>query len=198
MQRRCLVPAAAYYEWRDDPDGKIPFAVARRDGTLIAFAGIWEKWRSPEGEALQTFATTTTEANRQFSAIQDRMPVILERADWPVWLGEEEGDVAALLRPAGEDVLRVWPVDRKRQKRQKRQKRRPRPARARQAARDGPAVAVNKRAARWPVLRDVMTRGCRNATLSPHAPDSDCARSWRQRPEWSGPAAIADNAQARV
>ena len=80
VQRRCLVPAAAYYEWRDDPGGKVPFAVARRDGAPIAFAGIWEKWRSPEGEALQTFATTTTEANRQFSAIQDRMPVILERA----------------------------------------------------------------------------------------------------------------------
>jgi putative SOS response-associated peptidase YedK len=109
--RRCLVPAAAYYEWRDDPEGKTPFAVARVDGDPVAFAGIWEKWRSPQGEWLHTFSTITTDANRQLSAIQPRMPVIVERADWPVWLGEAEGDVAALLRPAPEDVLRLWPVD---------------------------------------------------------------------------------------
>jgi putative SOS response-associated peptidase YedK len=46
-QRRCLVPAPAYYEWRDDPDGKTPFAVACVDGDPVAFGGIWEMWKSP-------------------------------------------------------------------------------------------------------------------------------------------------------
>jgi putative SOS response-associated peptidase YedK len=64
-KRRCLVPAAAYYEWRDDPEGKVPFAVARVDGDPVAFGGIWEEWRSPDGETLRTFATITTDANRQ-------------------------------------------------------------------------------------------------------------------------------------
>jgi hypothetical protein len=63
--------------------------------------------------ALQTFSTITTEANRQLSTIQPRMPVIIEPADWPIWLGETEGAVGALLRPAPEDVLRVWPVNKK-------------------------------------------------------------------------------------
>jgi putative SOS response-associated peptidase YedK len=112
-QRRCLVPAAAYYEWRDDPEGKAPFAVGRLDGDPVAFGGIWEAWIAPDGETLQTFATITTEANRQLSTIQPRMPVIIEPADWPIWLGETEGDVGALLRPAPEDVLRVWPVNKK-------------------------------------------------------------------------------------
>jgi putative SOS response-associated peptidase YedK len=112
-KRRCLVPAAAYYEWRDDPDGKVPFAVARVDGDPVAFGGIWEEWRSPDGETLRTFATITTDANRQLSAIQDRMPVIIERRDWPLWLGDVGGDPATLLRAAAEDVLRVWPVDKK-------------------------------------------------------------------------------------
>jgi putative SOS response-associated peptidase YedK len=112
-RRRCLVPAPVYYEWRDDPDGKTPFAVARVDGDPVAFGGIWEDWRSPEGERLQTFATITTDANDLLAPIQDRMPVIIEQADWPVWLGEAEGDPAALLRPAPNDVLRVWQVDRK-------------------------------------------------------------------------------------
>jgi putative SOS response-associated peptidase YedK len=49
-KRRCLVPAPAYYEWRDDPEGgKTPFAVARVDGNPVAFAGIWEEWRAPDG-----------------------------------------------------------------------------------------------------------------------------------------------------
>ena len=49
-KRRCLVPAPVYYEWRDDPEGKTPFAVARVDGDPVAFGGIWEAWKSPEGE----------------------------------------------------------------------------------------------------------------------------------------------------
>jgi putative SOS response-associated peptidase YedK len=112
-RRRCLVPAPVYYEWRDDPVGKTPFAVARVDGDPVAFGGIWEAWRSPEGKRLQTFATITTGANELLAPIQDRMPVIIEKADWPVWLGETEGDPAALLRPAPDGVLRVWQVGRK-------------------------------------------------------------------------------------
>lgn len=112
-ERRCLVPASAYYEWRDDPDGKAPFAVARIDGDPVAFGGIWETWHSPDGEILQTFATITTDANKQLVGIQDRMPVIIERENWPLWLGETEGDPSILLRPAPENVLRVWPVDRR-------------------------------------------------------------------------------------
>jgi putative SOS response-associated peptidase YedK len=41
------------------------------------------------------------------------MPVIIEQADWPIWLGEEDGDVRGLLRPAPGGVLHVCPVDRK-------------------------------------------------------------------------------------
>jgi putative SOS response-associated peptidase YedK len=111
--RRCLVPADAYYEWRDDPGGKTPFAVARIDGEPVAFAGIWDEWTSPDGERLQTFSTITTDANRQLSVVQDRMPVIVERPDWAVWLGESERDIRALMKPAAEDVLYFWPVDHK-------------------------------------------------------------------------------------
>lgn len=112
-KRRCLVPATAYYEWRDGPDGEVPFAVARLDGDPVAFAGIWEEWILPDGETLRTFATMTTDANRQLSTIQSRMPVIIEPADWELWLGETEGNVETLLRPTAENVLRIWLVDKK-------------------------------------------------------------------------------------
>ncbi|MFL5288135.1 MAG: SOS response-associated peptidase [Rhodopila sp.] len=110
--RRCLVPAAAYYEWRHDPSGKTPFAIARQDGEPVALGGMWEEWRSPDGEMWRTFATLTTPANPALVLIQERMPVIIERTDWALWLGEAEGDPQLLLRPLPADRLRLWPVSR--------------------------------------------------------------------------------------
>ena len=110
--RRCIVPADAFYEWRAAPGGKQPYAVARRDGAPMALAGLWEGWRAPDGEVLRTFTVLTTQANATMSPLHQRMPVILEAPDWPDWLGEAPGDPAALLRPAVDDVLHVWPVSR--------------------------------------------------------------------------------------
>jgi putative SOS response-associated peptidase YedK len=111
-KRRCIVPAAAFYEWRASPGGKEPFAIARADGDPLAFAGLWEGWRGPDGEVLRTFAILTTAANGEMAALHDRMPVILEPETWPVWLGEAEGDPASLLRPAPSGILCIWPVGR--------------------------------------------------------------------------------------
>ena len=112
-KRRCLVPAAAFYEWRADPAGKVPYAIARADEAPLAFAGIWEGWRGPEGDVLRSYAIVTTTANAQMAVLHERMPVILEADDWPVWLGEAAGDAAALARPLAEGVLRLWPVDKR-------------------------------------------------------------------------------------
>jgi putative SOS response-associated peptidase YedK len=112
-KRRCLVPAAAFYEWRATPDGKIPHAIARADEDPLAFAGIWEGWRSADGDVLRSFAIITTEANAQMSALHSRMPVILEQADWSLWLGETDSGAEMLLRPAPEGILRIWPVDKR-------------------------------------------------------------------------------------
>lgn len=110
--RRCLVPADAFYEWRAMADGKQPFAIARRDGVQLAFAGLWEGWRGPDGEVLRSFAILTTAANATMRALHERMPVVLEEPDWAGWLGEADCDPVTLLRPAGDDVLRIWPVSR--------------------------------------------------------------------------------------
>lgn len=112
-KRRCIVPAEAFYEWQAGAAGKIPHAIARADGNPLAFAGIWEGWRRPEGDSLRTFAILTTTANAGMSALHDRMPVILEADDWAAWLGEEAADPATLLRPAAEGTLRIWRVDKR-------------------------------------------------------------------------------------
>ena len=111
-QRRCIVPANAFYEWRAGADGKQPYAVARRDGEPMAFAGLWEGWRAPDGSVLRTFVIITTDANEMLRELHDRMPVVLEKPDWPLWLGETEGDPVSVLHPSANDVLRVWPVGR--------------------------------------------------------------------------------------
>ena len=112
-RRRCLVPADAFYEWQKRPGGtKQPYAIAREDGEIMALAGLWEGWKVPRGEILRTFAIITTDANAEMAALHDRMPVILEPEDWPLWLGEVEGDPASLLHPAPAHTLRAWPVSR--------------------------------------------------------------------------------------
>ncbi len=111
-QRRCLVPASAFYEWKAMADGKQPYAIARTDGEPLAFAGLWEGWRAPDGEVVRTFAILTCAANDTMQQLHERMPVILEPADWPAWLGEAEGDPTSLLRSAANDVLKLWPVSR--------------------------------------------------------------------------------------
>lgn len=112
-QRRCLVPATAFYEWRAMPDGKQPFAVARVDGAQMALAGLWESWTAPSGEVLRSFTIVTTTANQEMSALHERMPVILEHDAWAPWLGGESDMAAALMRPAPDGTLRAWTVSRK-------------------------------------------------------------------------------------
>jgi putative SOS response-associated peptidase YedK len=74
-------------------------------------------WRSlgygKAGEILRSFAIITTAANATMGELHDRMPVILEPTDWPIWLGEVAGDPTALLRPAEDHVLQLWPVSRR-------------------------------------------------------------------------------------
>jgi putative SOS response-associated peptidase YedK len=111
-KRRCLVPAYAFYEWKTLPDGKQPYAIARTDAAPLAFAGLWEAWRDPNGETLRSFTILTTRANADMAPVHDRMPVIVEEEDWRTWLGEVPRDPAELLRPAAEGVLRLWPVSR--------------------------------------------------------------------------------------
>jgi putative SOS response-associated peptidase YedK len=94
------------------PDGKQPYAIARADGAPLAFAGLWEGWRSPDGETLRTFTIVTTIANLEMTHLHDRMPVILEPDAWAEWLGEAPGTPAELLRPAATGTLRLWPVSR--------------------------------------------------------------------------------------
>jgi putative SOS response-associated peptidase YedK len=111
-QRRCIVPADAFYEWQARPEGKQPYAIARTDGQPMAFAGLWEGIRLPDGSALRSFAIVTTAADGAMTSLHGRTPVILEAADCALWLGEAAGDPAHVLHAAPEGILRWWPIGR--------------------------------------------------------------------------------------
>ena len=107
--RRCLVPADAFYEWQVTPDGKIPHAIARADGQPLVFAGLWEGWRGADGSVIRSFVILTTIANDALRPLHERMPVVLEPADWSDWLGEGAAEVAPLMRASATE-FRVWRV----------------------------------------------------------------------------------------
>jgi putative SOS response-associated peptidase YedK len=108
---RCLIPAFGYYEWQATPGGKQPYYFTRVDGEPITFAGLWDEWRDrATGETLKSCTMIITEPNKLAAEVHDRMPVILERADFGPWLSDGG---TALLKPAANDVLQRWPVSRR-------------------------------------------------------------------------------------
>ncbi|HEX5104739.1 MAG TPA: SOS response-associated peptidase [Pirellulaceae bacterium] len=104
-KRRCLVLADGFYEWQRSGKTKLPFLYEVDGGKPFALAGLWESWRGPEkgdGPPLESCALITTDANELASQIHDRMPVILDAADYDAWLDPENQDrdgLEALLAP---------------------------------------------------------------------------------------------------
>lgn len=112
--RRCLVPADGFYEWRAEGGVKQPYRIVRPDGAPFAFAGLWERWGKGD-EPLETFTILTTAANATLAPLHERMPVILDPADYALWLDPTAVDVALvepLLVPAADDALVFYPVAR--------------------------------------------------------------------------------------
>jgi putative SOS response-associated peptidase YedK len=110
-RRRCLIPVSGYYEWVTMPTGKQPYYFTRRDGRVITIAGIQDGWVDPATrEALRSCSMVITEANGFVSDVHNRMPVILDAKDFNQWERGNVTDAAALMKPAGEDLLQKWPV----------------------------------------------------------------------------------------
>lgn len=112
---RCLIPADGFYEWEDTPSGKQPWFIRLKCQGLLAFAGLWEHWQAPDGTPIETAAIITTDANELVRPVHDRMPVILQPADYAAWLGAQTSaeDLKALLKPLPEDLMERYRVSRR-------------------------------------------------------------------------------------
>lgn len=114
-KRRCLIPADGFFEWRKrGKEPSQPIYVRRRDDGLFAFAGLWEVWRTPEGETLETCAIITVEPNELISKIHDRMAAILNPDGEAAWIDPRSkvDDLLRLLAPYESDDLEAIPVSR--------------------------------------------------------------------------------------
>jgi putative SOS response-associated peptidase YedK len=112
---RCILPASGYYEWHTGPDKKKqPYYITRADGQPMALAGLYTSWSGPNAEEVDTVATITVPANRQLSAIHDRMPaILLDKESQDDWLNVREvraGDAAQMALPLDDGVLKFHPV----------------------------------------------------------------------------------------
>ncbi|MFD0683036.1 SOS response-associated peptidase [Actinomadura fibrosa] len=132
-KRRCLLPADGYFEWytlqgeeaeaaASDPaekqkkskkPPKQPFYIRPKDGSVMAIAGLYELWKSPEDEWVWTCTVITTNAPDDLGRIHDRMPMVVEPDRWDAWLDPaltEVEEVRGLLVPAMAGTMDAYPV----------------------------------------------------------------------------------------
>jgi len=118
-RRHCLVPADLFYEWQNlNPEDEKrkntqPYAIGRKDGEPMAFAGLWESWIDKnDGKPLETFTIITTDPNALMEPLHDRMPVILPRSDYDRWLApvDPAKPPVDLLRPHAAEEMTPWKV----------------------------------------------------------------------------------------
>lgn len=105
-KRRCLVPADGFFEWRRSGIEGIPWFFRLKDRRLMAMAGLWERWQSPDGPIVDSCALLTTGANELVRRVHHRMPVIIPDPDYEAWLDPDQADPETLNRmmkpyPAG-------------------------------------------------------------------------------------------------
>jgi putative SOS response-associated peptidase YedK len=114
-RRRCLVPADWLYEWKKlDAKTKQPYAIAMKDRSLFAFAGLWDSWKDKTtGQTLETYTVITTDPNELTELIHTRMPVIIAPNDYKRWMepGEPAHLPVDLLRPYLAEEMAAWPVN---------------------------------------------------------------------------------------
>lgn len=113
--RRCVIPADGFYEWQKLGKVKQPMRIVLKSGQLFGFAGLWERWQSPEGEEVLSCTIITTAANELLKAVHDRMPVILTRDAEATWLNpntQETEKLLPLLKQFPPDEMEFYPVSR--------------------------------------------------------------------------------------
>lgn len=108
--RRCLIPADGFYEWQQTAHGKQPYRIMLGSGEMFAFAGLWERWRNPEGESVDSCCIVTCKPNAVAARFHDRMPVIIAPEDYDTWLIGTPEQALTLLKPYPAEEMQAYPV----------------------------------------------------------------------------------------
>jgi len=110
-QRRCLVPADAFYEWKQEVKEKNPYRIFLKNQNIFSMAGIWEKCKLPNGETIFSFAIITTQPNTLMTKIHNRMPVILDKKGEDLWINNtDEKELTNLLKPFPAEQMTAYRI----------------------------------------------------------------------------------------
>lgn len=115
LKQRCLVPADGFYEWkRAGSKEKIPYRITLADRSPFAMAGIWDRWKDPEGRQVYSFAILTTAPNELLSGIHNRMPVILSRDQEKAWISDTDpAELKSMLEPFPAEDMNAYTISKK-------------------------------------------------------------------------------------
>lgn len=108
-RRRCLIPVSGFYDWVTLEDGKtkVPYMAYVPGQAMFCLAGIWDRWISPAGEEVRSFAIITGPPNELWAKVHNRMPVIMPQDHFEEWLSPaEKPDLKALHA-----LLAVYPAE---------------------------------------------------------------------------------------
>jgi len=111
--RRCLVPASGFFEWKKDGAQKIPYYFFLKDAPLFAFAGLYDAWTSPGGLVIRSYTIITTGPNGLVAQVHNRMPAILLQENEERWVGQQPiapADLTSLLAPCPKDAMAMHRV----------------------------------------------------------------------------------------
>ena len=103
--RRCLIPADGFFEWKKEGNKKIPYYFFLKSGKPMVFAGLYERWIAPDRKPVDTCTIITTAANDLVAPIHDRMPVIVPKEAQSLWLDMTIKDPSKL-----QDILKPHPA----------------------------------------------------------------------------------------
>lgn len=112
-RRRCLILADGFFEWQKrEGVGKRVWRLEQPDGAAFAFAGLWERWLGADGEPVDTCTIITIAANEALRPIHDRMPMVIEPADYDRWLDREmpAPTVRGMMRQPRADFFKAIPI----------------------------------------------------------------------------------------
>ena len=116
LTKRCLIPADGFYEWQRMGSVKQPYCFEVGEGGVFAFAGLWDQWKNPEGQIIESCTILTTTPNSLVADMHDRMPVIVTPDKYDLWLDPDVNDFDAIrdiLKPYDAAQMRRYPVSRK-------------------------------------------------------------------------------------
>ncbi len=112
QNRRSLVPTDGFFEWEKKGKARQPWRIGPAEGGLMALAGLWERWRAPDGSVVRTYAVITTEANELIAPLHERMPAVLPPEEFGEWLdpGTPAERLRQMLRPYPSARTKAYPV----------------------------------------------------------------------------------------